>query len=142
MKQQRKPPNKTVLIVLSGIAGVLVLVLCVGIIGALVSGDEEQPAATVPAYKVVSEDGREIVVEVDALPDGDGLKAIFDQVRTKDRPDGGYSVRINCSTGGTAAADNRLANGRFGIGNLGEAQTGLKNGEVTFDVNEGRTCPA
>ncbi|WP_328438300.1 hypothetical protein [Nocardia puris] len=53
--------------------------------------------------------------------------------------EGGYWVRINCETGGSDTADNRLANGHIGVGRLGIAQTGDLGG---FDgVVPGATCP-
>jgi hypothetical protein len=54
----------------------------------------------------------------------------------------GYFVYINCSTGGTAGADNRLANGRYAKGNIGVATTGLNDGDKEFEPVEGRDCPA
>ncbi|MCU1647136.1 MAG: hypothetical protein JWN03_7411 [Nocardia sp.] len=38
--------------------------------------------------------------------------------------EGGYWVRINCTSGGTGKADNRLANGTLAVGQLGKAQIG------------------
>ena len=49
---------------------------------------------------------------------------------------------INCSTGATTAADNRLANGKFALGALGAAQVGLEEGGAEFEALDDRTCPA
>jgi hypothetical protein len=146
MKGQRKPPNRTALVVLSAIAGVLVLVICVGVIGGIMSGgDDEQPQAEqpVPAYTVAKQTEKgDITVEVDQLVTEDQARAIAEDLRGKQTKDNGYWVSINCSTGGTAKADNRLANARFGIGALGQAKTGLDEGQIEVEVNEGRSCPA
>jgi energy-converting hydrogenase Eha subunit B len=94
----------------------------------------------VPAYRLFV-DGRVFVAEVDTMPVNGGLRQIFDDIRQKHSDiDGGYFVRINCSTGGAAKADNRLANGRYAVGRLGAAQTGLPVGGSEFSVNEERTC--
>lgn len=49
MKQQGKPPNRNALVVLGSIAGVLVLVICAGVIGGITmsgsDGQEGRPAA-------------------------------------------------------------------------------------------------
>jgi len=53
--------------------------------------------------------------------------------------EGGYFVQINCTTGGTAKFDNRLANGTIAIGRLGMAQVG---GLGEFEgIISGRHCP-
>ncbi|RJO69799.1 hypothetical protein D5S18_28275 [Nocardia panacis] len=53
--------------------------------------------------------------------------------------DGGYWVRINCASSGTAKADNRLANGTLAVGQLGKAQIG---GLGKFEgVVSGTHCP-
>lgn len=109
--------------------------------------DPDRPATpasapVTPAYTVVSDEQDLVRVAVDALPAGDGLRTIFDAVRATKKQDGGYFVQINCSTGGTDQADNRLANGRFAVGALGAAQTGLKPGAAEFEAEAGRTCPA
>ena len=56
-------------------------------------------------------------------------------------PEGGYFVNINCSTNGFPAADNRQANGKFAVGNRGEAVTGLKPGTHETEMVVGATCP-
>lgn len=154
---QPKPRAKVSPWLIVALVVVAVLVVCclVGVIGAALSGDGEQdggqetgtatssPAESVPEYRVVTadEDGT-IVVEVDAMPAGDGLRQIFDDIRAAQTRESGYWVQINCSSGETDTFDNRLANGRFGIGPLGEAQTGLPEGEAEFEPVDGRSCPA
>lgn len=136
------------------IAGIAVGVL---IVGAAASGGEEtsdskassvsggarESAPKVPSYAVVQKDTegnqRQIVVEVTSTK---GLRAVFDDVIGGLNDDAGYFVHINCSTGGTAKMDNRLANGRYAVGNMGSATTGLEDGESEFEPNSGRTCPA
>ncbi|WP_212822316.1 hypothetical protein [Polymorphospora rubra] len=138
------------LITLLVVAVVLALCCVIGIIGALVSGgddDDQVPAgsrpsaaAEVPAYTVVEQtDNGHITIEVESTK---GLRAVFDDIRGKQSAEGGYWVWIDCASGGTESVANRLASGRFAIGTLGRAQTGLDEGEVAWEVNEGRSCPA
>lgn len=116
------------------IAGTLVaLVLLAGCGG----GGEEQ-SADVPPYKVVSNADATITVEVEST---NGLNRVFEDAIKDIETDGGWSVLINCSTGATKGSDNRLANGRYAVGNIGAARTGLDDGETAFKVNQDRTCP-
>ncbi|MET9729659.1 hypothetical protein ABZZ79_03030 [Streptomyces sp. NPDC006458] len=98
--------------------------------------------ADAPAYKVVTQDAsgnkRNVVVEVDTAK---GLRAVFDAVVGDLTDEAGYYIMINCSTGGTADLDNRLANGQKAIGRMGAATTGLEEGGTEFSTNDGRTCP-
>lgn len=118
-----------------------VMVLAAALLAGGCGGDPVPAGPPAPAYRVVSQTGGAIVAEVDALPAGDGLRGIFEAIRAGVTAEGGYWVRINCATGGTAAADRRLANGRFGVGRRGEAATGLKAGRVEFAVVDGAACP-
>lgn len=153
---QQSPPRRRGLPVI-GVLAVIVAVFCgvsliAGTIGMVAGGPVDADRAgvptasgamTLPSYSLVSETDRRIVVAVDVLPPGDGLRRIFDTIRSDSgRADGGYFVEINCSTGGTAAVDNRLANGKFAVGRLGAAQVGLPAGGHEFAAVEGRTCPA
>lgn len=139
-----KKSNRTAVIVLGAVAAVLALCVGVGIIGGVMSSSDDDAGkpASVPAYKVVSSKGGNIVVEVDQLPTKEQMTSIVTDLRGQQSKEAGYFVSINCSTGGTAKADNRLGNGRFGIGAAGEARTGLDDGVIDVQVNEGRTCPA
>jgi hypothetical protein len=131
-------PEESLVVKKSVVPAVFLLAALAGCGG----GDSDgQPAgeAGKPSYRVVKDGNRQITVEVDSAK---ALRAVFDDVRKKYTEDGGYFVSINCSTGATKSADNRLANGRFAVGSLGAAQTGLKSGTAEFEVNEGRTCPA
>ncbi|MEQ4610669.1 hypothetical protein ABMX48_31650 [Streptomyces cavourensis] len=106
--------------------------------------DEATPAAgPAPAYKIVKQDTegnkRDVEVHVDSTKD---LRAVFDAVVRGLKDEAGYYIMINCSTGGTAKVDNRLANGQYAIGNMGAATTGLDEGTTEFSTNDGRTCPA
>ncbi|MER5991551.1 hypothetical protein [Streptomyces viridosporus] len=106
------------------------------------SSKTDKPAAKTPHYKIVKQDTsgnqRQITVEVDSTK---GLRAVFDAV-TKDLSDeAGYTVQINCSTGGTDSVDNRLANGQYAIGRIGQASTGLKDRGSEFSTNDDRKCP-
>lgn len=104
---------------------------------------DSEPKAEVPKYTVVERDTqgnqRNVVVEVDST---EGLRAVFDDVVSGLEGEAGYHVSINCSSGATKRADNRLANGRYAVGAIGSASTGLAEGEKDFSENDGRTCPA
>lgn len=133
---------------LLGALGLLVVVALCGVGGVIAFGgdDESSPAPTtvknVPQYRVVSQKGGNITVEVDTLPTKKQMTAIVTDLQSKQTDEDGYFVSINCSTGATKSADNRLGNGKFGIGALGKARTGLNEGQIDVQVNEGRTCPA
>lgn len=114
------------------------------------AGTKSEPSATpasgksnsIPAFKVVEQRNGTIVIEVDQLLTKDQMIAIVKKLRSKQSAESGYWVRINCSTGASRAADNRLGNARFAIGTKGKAATGLNEGEIEVQVNEGRSCPA
>ena len=103
---------------------------------------DDKPATPPPAYKIVKQDtegnARTVVVEVDST---DGLEAVFDDVAKKLTEEAGWFVQINCSSGNTEHVDNRLANGKKAVGNMGAARTGLDDGATEFEPNEGRSCP-
>ncbi|MBP0456240.1 hypothetical protein [Streptomyces montanisoli] len=107
------------------------------------SSDDSKPAANVPAYKITHQDTsgnqRTVTVEVTSTKD---LRAVFDDVTGKLTDDAGWFVEINCATGATKGADNRLANGRKAVGSIGAAATGLDDGKTAYEANKGRTCPA
>lgn len=104
---------------------------------------DNKPSTPPPAYTVTKQDTegnkRTIEVQVDTTKD---LKAVFDDVVSGLKDEAGYYVMLNCSTGGTAKADNRLANGQYANGSMGAATTGLDEGTTEFDTNDGATCPA
>ncbi|WP_050767923.1 hypothetical protein [Nocardia farcinica] len=133
------PPGRrrTNAIILGVVGAVLAVVLLIVIIGAVAGGDEDVPVYT------VTRDQQTFTATVDFDDEAD-LRAVFDDVREKnsDLPDGGYDVMINCSTGGTAEVPARLAWGRFAIGNLGAAQTGLEKGDSELKLMDGVRCPA
>jgi len=95
------------------------------------------PAAGPPPYTVTRDQTRGPQRYLDA-----DVRAVFDAVAAGLTDDGGYLIAINCATGGTAGADNRLANGRKAVGAKGAAATGLGAGEVQFEPVAGRSCPA
>lgn len=107
------------------------------------SSDSKPAAAKVPAYKIVKQDKsgnqRTVTVEVTSTT---GLESVFNDVADTLTEDAGYFVEINCSTGGTAGADNRLANGKKAVGSIGAASTGLDDGKTEYEAQQGRTCPA
>jgi hypothetical protein len=101
------------------------------------------PAETAPPYRIVQQDdngnARDVTVEVDTA---DRLNDVFNAVADSLTDPAGYFVRINCSTGGSSTADNRLAHGKVSVGQLGKATTGLDAGGQEFETNPGRDCPA
>jgi hypothetical protein len=99
------------------------------------------PTPSTPAYRLVSAERRTVTVEVDQVPDAAGLAAILAAERARHGDDGGWTLLVNCSSGGTKAADNRLANGRWANGRLGAAQTGLAAGASEITQVDGATCP-
>jgi hypothetical protein len=101
------------------------------------------PAVTEPIYTWDRVAQDEIAVTVDQAYTQSELEWIVGQLqdRFEAADDGGYFVRFNCSTGGTETADNRLANGRFAVGRLGSAQTGLHDGEHDLTLLPEATCP-
>ncbi|GAA0289461.1 hypothetical protein PV735_05355 [Streptomyces turgidiscabies] len=103
------------------------------------SGDSK---AAAPPYKIVKQEARgktrNLTVEVNTTKD---LRGVFDSVTNDLSVEAGYWVIINCSTGGTASVDNRLANGRYAVGNMGAAVTGLNEGGSDFSINKDRSCP-
>lgn len=107
-------------------------------------GDNTTSADNKPApdYQIVKQDKsgnqRLVSVKVDTTKN---LKAVFDDVASKLTEEAGYLIEINCSTGAAKAADNRLANGKKAVGNMGAATTGLKDGATTFEKVAGATCP-
>ncbi|MGD6762059.1 hypothetical protein ACOKM5_24300 [Streptomyces sp. BH097] len=105
------------------------------------SGDDK-PAAEAPAYEITKQDDsgnqRNVVVEVKTTKN---LRAVFDDVAGKLTDEAGYFVQINCTTGATSGADNRLANGKKAVGNMGAAATGLDDGKTEYEANKGTACP-
>jgi type IV pilus biogenesis protein CpaD/CtpE len=107
------------------------------------SSSDDDDKAEPPAYTVTRQDAsgnqRTITVQVSSTT---GLRAIFDDViDNKAGDNAGYFVEINCSTGATKGADNRLANGRYAKGNIGAATTGLADGKSEFSAVAGAQCP-
>ena len=104
---------------------------------------DDKPDAKPPAYTVVKQDSdgnqRDVVVDVDSTKQ---LRSVFETVIKDLDDEAGYYVQINCSTGGTDSVDNRLANGRYAVGRMGAAVTGMSEGNTEFSTNKDRTCPA
>ncbi|MDT0438676.1 MULTISPECIES: hypothetical protein [Streptomyces] len=106
------------------------------------SGSPEA-APKVPAYKITHQDTdgnqRRVTIKVTSAK---GLRAVFNDAAAGLKDDAGYFVEINCTTGGTGSADNRLANGKKAVGHMGAASTGLADGKTEFEEQQGATCPA
>jgi len=139
--------------------GVVLAFVLIGLIGLAMDDDKPTPASgatqspsvgaggsaeAVPPYQL--ETGKKpsnLRVTVDrlyTLPEMTAIVADL-QHRYADQPDG-YFVQINCSVGGTASLDYRLANAKFAVGRIGAARTGLDDGdrEVIMVVGD-RQCP-
>jgi ABC-type glycerol-3-phosphate transport system substrate-binding protein len=107
------------------------------------SNDSDQDDAPAPDYKIVQQDTsgnqRLVTVEVDTTND---LRAVFDDVTKALTDEAGYIISINCSTGGNENYEHRLANGKYAVGRMGAATTGLDEGDTEFEPVKGRSCPA
>lgn len=69
------------------------------------------------------------------------LRALFDALWSQSAELDGVFVEINCKWGGSESSDNRLANGKFAITQLGVAQTGVASmSQVEFSIVEGAEC--
>ncbi|MEU3097200.1 hypothetical protein ABZ690_21060 [Streptomyces sp. NPDC006967] len=104
---------------------------------------EPEPAADAPPYTVTEQDdtGNQRTVRVE-VKTAERVEDVFNAVADTLDDDAGWFVEINCSTGGTAKADNRLGNGRKAVGNIGAATTGLDEGETQFEAQPNPECPA
>ncbi|MFF9284853.1 hypothetical protein [Streptomyces griseosporeus] len=124
-------------------AALLAAVAALASLTACSSSDSNDDKPAAPPYKITKQDAsgnqRQVTVEVTSTKD---LRAVFDDVADKLTDDAGYFVEINCATGGTAKADNRLANGKKAVGNIGAAATGLDDGKTQFEEQPGAKCPA
>lgn len=106
------------------------------------SAGDTSAAESTPPYRLEVSDDRYFDVFVDKLyPAADLQRIVAELQRRHADQEDGYFVRINCSTGGTSGADNRLANAKFAVGPLGAARTGLDEGQVEFKVVDGAKCP-
>ncbi|MEU5366832.1 hypothetical protein ABZ354_25740 [Streptomyces sp. NPDC005925] len=106
--------------------------------------DTEGKSSEVPPYKIVQQDtsgdSRDLVVEVESIDGGtnsafDDLHAVFNNVADRLTDEADYRVSINCSTGGAAKADNRLANGTVRVDSTGTLK------EANFGIAQSQTCP-
>lgn len=110
-----------------------------------------EPAPTAAAVRAIpftiteqpptGQDGT-IRITVDEVPSVEQARMLLDGLQEVFTTDGGYFVQINCSTGGTPTSDNRLANGKFAIGAIGAARTGLTAGTGTVELVDNPVCPA
>jgi hypothetical protein len=99
------------------------------------------PNAPKPTYVLIRSDAfgsaRQVVVQVNTTAN---LRAVFDTVVSTLVVDAGYTIAINCATGGGAGVDNRLANGRYAKGTVGADQTGLTKNAEEFAAVPGAVC--
>lgn len=106
------------------------------------SANNEAPTARAPVFEVTQDEDRGLQTYVTVeVSSSQNLRAVFDAVRADRQDEGGYFVFIDCATGGTSGAANRLATGTYAVGSKGEAVTDLDDGDASFKQNEGRTCP-
>ncbi|MDA0250712.1 MAG: hypothetical protein O3A42_07115 [Actinobacteria bacterium] len=135
---------------IASIAACTVVIAAVGCGGTQDAAPERQKAtatmpsteSAAPSYRLEVRDERYLDVFVDQLYPAADLQGIVAELQGQfaDRQ-GGYFVQINCSTGGTSGADNRLANAKFAVGSVGAASTGLPAGERSFKAVDGAQCP-
>lgn len=125
-------------------------VLSVTIVGACAtepSTDAAAPSdvstAAAPAYRLqIGKKPSSLEVYVSKMPTyGEAQAIIADLQRKFEDKDDGYFVSINCSEGGTRDVDNRLGNGKFAIGAIGAARTGLDEGQYEVALVDGAKCP-
>ncbi|MFJ8900020.1 hypothetical protein [Streptomyces sp. NPDC102370] len=104
---------------------------------------DSKPAADAPAYTITEQDdsGTQRTVRVE-VKTADRIEDVFEDVAGKLTEEAAWFVEINCATGGTAKADNRLGNGRKSVGTIGAAGTGLADGETEFEAQPNPECPA
>ena len=95
---------------------------------------------SLPDY-VVELEGSTYRVTVEALPTEREAGWITWELMQGQHEAGGYFVQVNCATGGTGSADNRLVNAKFAVGALGAAQTGLQEGRQETAMVDGAVCP-
>lgn len=80
-------------------------------------------------------DGYAIDVRIVANYAADQLPIVLETIQDRTTEIGGYFVQIRCDS-----TDVVLANGKFAVGPLGAAQTGLSVGEREFEPRAGTTC--
>lgn len=104
---------------------------------------DSKPAADAPAYRITEQDdsGNQRTVRVE-VKTADHIEDVFEDVAGKLTEEAAWFVEINCQTGGTGKADNRLGNGRKAVGTIGAAGTGLADGETEFEALPDPKCPA
>ncbi|MGW3711359.1 hypothetical protein ACWDN6_14575 [Streptomyces albogriseolus] len=104
---------------------------------------EPEPAADAPPYTITEQDdtGNQRTVRVE-VKTADRIEDVFNTVADTLDDEGGWFVEINCSTGGTKSADNRLGNGKKAVGATGAAATGLDEGGTQFEAQPNPECPA
>ncbi|OBG21540.1 hypothetical protein A5768_25890 [Mycolicibacterium fortuitum] len=120
--------------------------LSVAIVSACATDSTAAPSdatSAAPAYRLqVGKKPSSLEVYVSKTPTyGEAQPIITDLQRKFEDKDDGYFVSINCSAGGTRDVDNRLANGKFAIGAIGAARTGLKEGQHEVTLVDGAKCP-
>ncbi|BBX30541.1 hypothetical protein [Mycolicibacterium alvei] len=124
-------------------------VLSVAIVGACATESSTDAAApsdvgtAAPAYRLeIGKKPSSLEVYVSKMPThGEAEAIIADLQRKFEDKDDGYFVSINCSAGGTRDVDNRLGNGKFAIGAIGAARTGLDEAQHEVALVDGGKCP-
>lgn len=119
-------------------------VLALGALALALSGCSSAEKPESPPYVVVDELDKENAHQVTVAVDSDDdLRAVFDAViEEKANEDGGWYVTIVCGEDANLDGRDNIANGRHAIGSMGQAVTGLDDGESEFELVDGATCPA
>lgn len=94
-------------------------------------------------HTITEQDRNSVAVTIDAT-DMPALQYVFNNVQSKiarEENRGGWFVSFNCSTGVGQGFDNRIANGKFALGKLGRAQTGLAIGETELLIPATASSP-
>lgn len=108
------------------------------------SGTSSETPGSVPQYRLqVGKKSSSLEVYVAKLPTPSEASAIVGDLQTKyaDREDG-YFVTISCEESGKYESGNRLANGKFAVGSIGAARTGLEEGTSQITPVPDAQCPA
>ncbi len=108
------------------------------------SGQSSSPGTDVPTYRLqIGEKPSTLNVYVTELPTSGEAALIVEDLQHQyaDRDDG-YFVQIYCEERGQFEAENRLFMGKFAVGSVGAARTGLPEGAKEIEPVRNAQCPA
>lgn len=96
---------------------------------------------TVPMYVVRQDRDEYLTVLVARLPSQAQLENVLAEVKSDyGKDDGGYHVAFDCSPDMSPAAASRIANGKFAVGAIGAARTGLRIGGSEVVMLDNAAC--